>query len=56
MEAEKLKSTHPAAAETVESKFNELHFAWAKLSEKATQRKTNLNESHALQKFLNEYR
>eukprot|EP00794_Sanderia_malayensis_P015984 gene15984-17594_t len=56
LEADHLKSTHPNSADTVESKFNELHFAWAKLSEKATNRRINLDQSHALQKFLNEYR
>ena len=55
-EADKLKSTHPNSAETVESKFNELHSAWATLSEKAAMRKKNLNESYALQKYLNDYR
>ncbi|XP_065068119.1 spectrin alpha chain, non-erythrocytic 1-like [Rhopilema esculentum] len=56
LEAEKLKSTHPGSAETVESKFNELHSAWATLSQKAAMRKKNLNESYALQKYLNDYR
>ena len=55
-EADKLKSTHPNSAETVELKFNELHSAWATLSEKAAMRKKNLNESYALQKYLNDYR
>ena len=56
LEAEKLKSTHPNSADTVEAKFNELHSAWATLSEKAAMRKKNLNESYALQKYLNDYR
>ncbi|CAH3114647.1 unnamed protein product [Porites lobata] len=56
VEAAKLTSSHPNAAQDIEWKRHELEEAWASLREQAAARKGKLRDSYDYFNFLNEFR
>ncbi|XP_074621265.1 spectrin alpha chain, non-erythrocytic 1-like [Acropora palmata] len=56
VEAAKLTSSHPSAAQDIEWKRHELEEAWANLREQAAARKGKLRDSYDYFHFLNEFR
>lgn len=55
-EQNRLKASHPDHTEELDKKRKELDSSWAKLQEKAQNRRKGLNDSYALHRFLADYR